>query len=489
MSRLDKDIEGFYLAILDYAGMELDDHEVVVNKNNNLGDISLDDKPIALPYFETLKNPQGKTIFHLLNESYPKPETALFALYKDRLTLEINLRLSDLFTDLISVASDTTIQRKIKSPELLEIVTTIGEVDVSILEGILKAFRAAAKENNTGYIVDFFLKKNGMFNEVPYAAIGKVTFKTFNEIASQLEETGGDYNLYGTKLRKKDLLALYGLYRAVFPHIDDQDAYTETTDNKAFRYLNILLKTTYLVSARINHIASLLDALKVSSLDTSRYATEDTWVNYLEPLYKKVDAIRLIPNQTDIISEAKRLNVDETNVKNVQQVQQPVPQQQVAQQVPQPPQFQPQQLQQQQQMQQQPAQQQVATEPSSPNDILYALRNQGGAGQVGNMGYQQPMMNPMQFQQPMQMQMPVQQAPLPQWMLEEQMKQQMQQQAQMQAQMQPQMQMQMPMHPMQMGMGYPQPMQQMQVPPPMDGSMSTQQRLAILGGGRSGYFR
>lgn len=140
-------------------------------------------------------------------------------------------------------------------------------------------------------------------------------------------------------------------------------------------------------------------------------------------------------------------------------------------------------------MQQQPVQQQVATEPSSPNDILYALRNQGGAGQVGNMGYQQPMMNPMQFQQPMQMQMPVQQAPLPQWMLEEQMKQQMQQQAQMQAQMQPQMQMQMPMHPMQMGMGYPQPMQQMQVPPPMDGSMSTQQRLAILGGGRSGYFR
>ena len=447
--RLNKTMEEFYLSILDYAGMELDPEENIINKSETIGPLTLDGKDITLPYFDSLKNPNGRTFFHLLNENYTTPETSMFLLYKRRLTLEINVRLSSLVVSLIKIASDPKIQQRIGKTELVKVISDIGEADHSIVEAFLKMSKVSMKTNDEGFLVDFFLKKNGLVDDVPFAAIGKVNFKMYKEVNESLSETGGGYEVFGTKFRKKDLCTVSNVFTALFPDIDTNN-YTDGTDNKIFRYLNMLLKISYMIHVRINEIGEMIAELNDETLHADEIILKENWVDKLETLYGMAGIIRAIPNQTDLSSEAKRLKLDESKAAAAQQqapVQQPsvqqapVHQQQAPQFVPQPP-PQPTQMQQQPYQQQQPQQ-------LSAEDIIRNRMNMGQQFQ------QQPMMG-MQQQYPQQFQQPMQQAPLPSWMQQDLMRGQQQnpqlQQQLMQQQMLQQQQMQYP----QMGFNQPQ---------------------------------
>ena len=314
--QLNPNIEKFYLSILDYAGIKFEDN-IFKNKDEKLGDITIDDKHITLPYFNNLKNPDGKIIFHPLNENYVNPETTLFNLYKKKLVLEINLKLSYMIINLITVASDVQMQQKIRSTKLLEAVTSIGEVDHSLIEAFLNLVKASKKVNEHSFILDIFLKKNGEIKDVPYAAIGKVNFILPNEIIKALDGKDKEYKVYGCKLRKKDLLALNNIFNVIFPGFTDPNVYVEGTDNKIFRLLNILLKTSYIVTNRINELVDLLETLKEPTLNLDDCKFNHEWTEIIETLYGMNNEIRLIPNQTDAEVEAKHLKVDESKAKNV----------------------------------------------------------------------------------------------------------------------------------------------------------------------------
>ena len=438
-------MDKFYNSILNYAGMELKDN-VIVNVNEKIGDITIEGKNLTLPYFDNLKKPEGKVIFHLLNENYTSPENAVFTMYKRRLELEINLKLSSLIVTLISVAADPQLQSKVKSSKLIELIGSLGEVDNSLIESFLGLVKASTKQNDTGYILSVFLKKNGEIKDVPYAAIGKINFHLYNEIVKALEDKSLEYRVYGHKMRKKDLLSLKDIFNTIFPGLEQKDTYTEGTDNKIFRYLNILLKTSYLVTSRINEIVHLVEAETKQGDKDATFNHE--WIEYLETLYSMSAEIRLIPNQIDLSLESNKLHVDESKAKNA-----PTPTQQ------QPMQFDPNRVQQasapapqpqqpnyQQQQPYQPPQPQQPPQPLSAEDIIR-----------GNMvGSHMPMP-----QMPVYV-APQQQAPMPLWMQQEMMRsnpQQFQQMQQMpQYPQQPMMPMQsmmpqMPMQPMQ----YPQP--------------------------------
>lgn len=438
MGTLNPIIEKFYLSLLDYSGLTLQDN-IIVQKNEKLGEFTIDDKFIALPYLEQLKNPEGKSFFHLLNESYTSPETALFNQFKNRLVLELNLRFTSLVTSLIAIGSDVMMQQRIRSTELIDIITSIGETDHSVIEAFLGMVKASTKQNKESYIVDIFLKKNGEIGGTPFAAIGKLNFRLYEEVKRALESPEKDYRVYGTKVRKKDLLTVYNVMLAVFKHIDNKDAYVEGTDNKVFRYLNILLKTSYILSSRLNEIADLMDELKEPSLNVEEIRGNHEWIEPLTQLQGMVTEIRLIPNQTDIGTEARRLVIDESKAAVAPQQQQ-APQQQVQ------PTFNPAMVQQstpqptyQPQQQQAPQQQQQPQQPQqmSPEDIIRNRLNGVNTGMPNIQMMQQP--NMMGMQMPMQMQQPnmmgMQQG-TPAWMQAEMMKAQMQQNQQGQPQQQ-----------------------------------------------------
>ena len=158
MASLNPVIESFYLSVLDYAGLKLEDN-IIVQKNPKLGEFTIDDKYIVLPYLEQLKNPGSNSVFHLLNENYTSPETTLFNQFKNRLILELNLRFTSLVTSLIAVGSDVMMQQRIKSSKLIDIITTIGETDHSVIEAFLGMVKASTKQNKEAYIVHLTYQK------------------------------------------------------------------------------------------------------------------------------------------------------------------------------------------------------------------------------------------------------------------------------------------------------------------------------------------
>ncbi|EKD89749.1 MAG: hypothetical protein ACD_33C00002G0041 [uncultured bacterium] len=316
--KLNSVIEQFYLSVLDYSGLELSDN-IIVNKNEKLGEFTVNGKEITLPYLENLKNPDNKIIFHPLNENYVKPETNLFNLYKKKLVHEINVKILSLFVTIINIANSVELQSKIKNTKLVELITGIGETDLALIEHLINLSKHSQKVNDEAFMVDIFLKKNGEVKDIPYAAIGKINFILYNEVNKALEEKEREYKVFGYKLRKKDLLAINNLFNVVFPNINTEE-YMEGTDNKIFRFMNILLKTSYLLTNRINEIVKYLETLKDETLNLKEVKFNHEWVDNLEDLYKMSNEIRLIPNQTDISNESpevKRLHVDESASKNI----------------------------------------------------------------------------------------------------------------------------------------------------------------------------
>ena len=466
-------MDRFYLSIIDFAGMKVENN-VFVNKDERIGPMTIDGRHLAMPYFDILKNPDNRLIFHPLNENYTQPETTQFNLFKKRLVLELNLRLSALLTSLIGVAGDVTLQQRIKSSKLIGLVSNIGEVEMPLVESLLAASTASKKVNNEAFLFDIFLKKNGEINDTPYAAIGKINFTMFNEINRSLAEDEKTYKVFGKTLSKKHLMMLDNVFRVVFPGIDNPLNFTEGTDNKVFRYLNILLKTSYQIAHRMNEIADMLDELNEPQLKLEEIRSNLDWKNELEELYGMSGEIRLIPNQTDLGLESSKMKLDESKAAHAHPASAPAPVQHAPVAAPafDPSRAAPQQA---APMMQAPVQQVQQVQAPSPEDIIRGTM--GGGGMAGMMpGMAAPGVMPgMMIPSVMQPQMQV-----PSWILQEQMRTGQVQTPQMQMpQMQmpmmqaPQMQMQMPQ--MMPGMQMMQPQQQQIVHTPQGPMIVTPQ--------------
>ena len=149
-------LDKFYLSTLDYIGLEYKDG-VICNKDEKLGDVTIDSKKLTLPYFSNLKNPNDRLIIHPLNEDFLHPENYIFKFIKKRLVFELNLKLTHLVINLITVASDINMQKKIKNKNLIDIIINIGEADISIIESFLGIVKASKKSNEEKFILDLFL--------------------------------------------------------------------------------------------------------------------------------------------------------------------------------------------------------------------------------------------------------------------------------------------------------------------------------------------
>ena len=397
---LNPTIQKFYTSILAYSGIEDKDNRLV-NTNEKLGDITIDDKPVKLPYYENLKNPDNSLIFHPLNENYTNPETEIFDIYKRKLTLELNLRFSHIFINCIRLASDVQLQKRIKSSKLIKIVSDVGEADPTFIENYLGLVKASQKVNKESFIFDIYLKKNGEVDGVPYSAIGKLNFLLYNEINKALDNPERDYKVYGYKLRKKDLLVYKNIFNVIFPDIDTPEKYTEGTDNKVFRYLNILLTTSYQVAVRLNEISELMEEVNDSSLDIEGSKSDLEWTNLLEKLYKLTSEIREIPMQTDISADqVSKLKVDESTVRNAN----------ISSNDNRQTSFNPSQN---TQAYQPPPQQQTEQRTLTPEEIIRGTMNNYSPNMQPMMPMRQPMMNP-NMMQPMMMLQPMQPS-LPTW--------------------------------------------------------------------------
>lgn len=326
LNSLHKDIENFYIDILHYAGLDYDNNkDIVIDKNEKIGEFKVNGKYVGLPYPHLLKNPQQRTILHPLNENYIKPESAFFLQYKRRLTCEINLRLADLILNIVKIASDNKEISKIREKSLIEFFMNIGNIEMDFVEKFLKVIKLSQEKNDEEFIVGIYLNKNPSIKNKNASAIGKITFNLYNEVVNALNNDESDYRVYNYKMRKKDLVFLKNLFENIFPNIDDKNEYTEVTENKMFRYLSVLLRISYRITHIINNFFKLLGK-DTNNKDLEEMIFDHNWVNSLNKIPDIIDEIRLIPNQDEPHlenklqeSESNRLNFNEEKLSRVEQ--------------------------------------------------------------------------------------------------------------------------------------------------------------------------
>lgn len=417
-------IKDFYNSILNYAGLKYDDAcNYIINTNLKMGDLEVNGKKITLPFQSNLKNPNGRAFFHPLNENYISPESPVFLLFKKRLVCELNIKLSQLIINLIHVANSVDLQNNITDPSLIELISTIKGADLTLVENFCSIIVKSKVTNDEAFIFDIFLKKNGEIKGTPYAATGTVLFNMQKELTFAINDPAKDSRMFGFKLRKKDLASLQAILSALFGDTSQLSDYTQGSNNKVFRYLNILLSTSYMMSNIINKIAEKLVVIDDNTLMAKDSISDHEWVTLLPKIYELTNEIRNIPNQDEFVVDNKtpyhaapveRINIDESKVANEQQVQQ-IQQVSVPQTAPQAPVLHPW-LPQQQMPQAMP--QQMAG-PMSVEDII---KQRSQATMLGHA-----------YQPPVQQYVQQQQIPVPNWIAASNMQQQ------------PQMVMQQPM--------------------------------------------
>lgn len=404
-------LESFYKGILSYAGLEYDSSaNLIKNKGDKFGDFLVNGKKLTLPYEANLRHPNGRSIFHPLNENFLSPESPQFLLYKKRLTVELNLRLSSLIVVILNIANSIDIQNKLTDPKLISLISSIKDPDMVMTENFLAATKKSMDKNDAGFIFDIFLKKNGEVKGTPFSATGKIVFTMPKEILKCQEAPTKENHLFGAKLRLVDLAALKVIFEALFGEPEMQAEYIEGTNNKVFRYLNALLTSSYMVSSVIDKTLEVLKPIDDGSLGLSEAAVDLEWLKQLPTVYTLTDVIRRIPNQDEMpaakvtAQAVNRASLNEAAVEILQPAQQAPVQQQPA---PQQHSYYSQPAPVQQQPVQQPPQQQ------QPMTLLQSLE----ASSTARMPYPQQYMQQM-YQRP--------QVPLPAWVVQDEMARQMQ---------------------------------------------------------------
>lgn len=446
---MEKQIEKFYLSMLDYAGLKYEDG-VIKNKDQSMPELTIDGEPLTLPYFENTKHPNGRRVFHLLNEAYNTPYTDVFNIYKKRLTVEINLRISSLVLNLITIASDAVIQQKITNSEAAKLISNLPQPDPVMLEMFVKTIKESKRKYDEDFIVGFQTKVGGNYKGNPYKGTCVAVFNYLNEVSNAIDK--GSSSFINLKVRKKDLVFMDALLRVIFEEADDTDNYTGYSDSKVFRMLHCFLSSTAIISNRLNKIAEILNEVDGDiGYKLKEIVTDTSFINHMQDLEKLTKHIRIIGSDTQTVQskeETKEKEIPQFNTSTLTNSN-PAPQ-----------------------MSNQPLQQQQPQQ-LSPEDII---RSSIG-GQVMQPGaWPQQMYT--QVQQPMQPQMyqPTMAAPtqpIPGWMREEMMRNQMVNNPQAAQQMYPQAQQpmqqiyQQPMQQPQMYMTTQQPIQQPMYQQPM----------------------
>lgn len=311
-------LDEFYRSVLGCCGIKVtedgqlldDDNDPVVTKAG---------KQYYLPYKEVLKKPKGKQPYHPLNENYRKPESEAFNMTKTNLTMHANTCLVGIMSYLMGVGGDVDKCKLIKSTGLIEFFDGLDEIEIQTTDFFAtKIFPRAIEANGVAAVFKIFVKKDGKIGDRDYKAIAKINFTLYDDICRALEEKGDYKILDGLKCRKKDLVIYKEIFERLIPNIDKPDTYMVGTDNKVFRLYNVLLKAIYPILAQINEYAELLEEDLGKTDDSTKTYNDLAWASLLEEIYKLTEEIERIPNQDDIAVEAKRLDVDESEVANVE---------------------------------------------------------------------------------------------------------------------------------------------------------------------------
>lgn len=446
----------FYRDVLEMAGLAVDNEDMV---KTNLSEepmpaiikVNGDSKRLVLPTDKRLKQTDWSSCiaFHPLNENpfLKQGESKVGEFIRKAIIYRVNLVAHCLMDNILELSIAPALHKKL-NPAQLQLMTLTKDADQKTYDNYTKIAEKLGVTNTRDNFASLYSKKQGVIDGVKYARVGVWSFPLYQAL---VKSTG---DVFGIKLRKKDLETYKALMEFIIPNIANEAEYMVGSNNQMSPYSDSLLRSTAKVVLQLNRVTDLLFKGKTfapadQAEGLHQYLTFNTnWIDITNDISQLEKDVRMIPiqdNQVDTVpQEPQHANIQATpamqpTVANqgapmypnqpampphapqpVQPVAQQQPmyqQQQVAQAQPAVPAYQQAHVQQQQLQQQQYVQQQMQAPGTSAQAHGQPQAKQGVTmSEIANYQQQQAMQSmPMQavnpYLQPAQ-QMAMQQAPV-----------------------------------------------------------------------------
>lgn len=272
----------FYKEILDATGASVDKHGVV---SKTIGDdafpIEIKGRVLTVPVAEVLRNPNWdeQIGFHPLSENVVRGESEVLKKLRALILLRLTEVVNETATDLLTLAADVD-RHKTLNPEQSQFLSLIPDADEKMVQNFVKLIGQSAK--HTAYkLISIHLRRGEKLHGETYNRVCVVTSPFVNE----LDKTNGE--VFGVKLRKKDIQAYRRLFDYILPKVSEHGL-SAGSDSLICPYLASLLQAFANTANQLNALIELFTGILDEELITST-----SWERHLSKLSEYRD---LIPN-------------------------------------------------------------------------------------------------------------------------------------------------------------------------------------------------
>lgn len=281
-----------YSAILKVAKLTTDDDGYVSNVlMDNKKPFIISGKRLVLPTTVQLRNPdkESRIVFHPLRENALQTgESEVLSSFRVALNTRINGAVALLLANLVNLAVSVPEHKKLNSDQM-EYLTLIKKADEKTFKDLQKIIEAMPLGQNKKAFVSIYLKKGAKLNGQTYKKAGIVSFPFYTEIAQAKTE------VYGVKLRQKDILGLKELMEYIFgSEIATLNSYSYGSSSDVAPSIESIMGAIKNLGIAIN---DKVDNFKNIFEDCDEMMVSSDWVEAFDSIEKFLPEIRMIPSQ------------------------------------------------------------------------------------------------------------------------------------------------------------------------------------------------
>ena len=305
----------FYRDVLDMAGLAVDNEDMV---KTNLSEepmpaiikVNGDSKRLILPTDKRLKSTDWNSCiaFHPLNENpfLKQGESKVGEFIRRAIIYRVNIVAHCLMDNILELSIAPALHKKL-NPAQLQLMTLTKDADQKTYDNYVKIAEKLGVTNTRDNFASLYSKKQGVIDGVKYARVGVWSFPLYQAL---VKSTG---DVFGVKVRKKDLETYKALMEFIIPNIANEAEYMVGSNNQMSPYTDSLLRSTAKVVLQLNRVTDLLFKGKTfapadQAEGLHQYLTFNTnWIDITNDISQLEKEVRMIPiqdNQVDTVPQA-----------------------------------------------------------------------------------------------------------------------------------------------------------------------------------------
>jgi hypothetical protein len=285
------ELNELYRAILSTANMTEVDGCVSLTMRDESKPVIIKGKRLVLPTQEHLSNADwsGRVVFHPLSEHILRnEESAVLAEYRKNLNIRLNYVMASLMAELLTIATSGDIHKRL-TQEQADFLPLVKDADEKTLQNFMKVIGAMKTDQTNRMLVSIFLKKSGLLKGNKYARVGVVSFPFYNEL-KQAKST----EIYGVKLRIKDVQVLLALMEYMLPGIEEPESFNRGSRSPIAPSMDALMHSVMALIGPFNELTELFRNV-MDNPDELKF--EDVWAPIFDNLTVMENKIRMVPMQ------------------------------------------------------------------------------------------------------------------------------------------------------------------------------------------------